>query len=226
MAISPVIIKSNKYGIVVRLNADMEFSSLLEEVGRKFAASANFFQDAKMALTFQGRELTKDQEDQLVDAIISNSRIQVLCIVDERPEEEEYYLQAVRQAEIQDPNANGKFYRGSLQAGETLEADTSIVLLGDVAPGASVTSKGNVVVLGSCRGNIYAGSAGNRSCYVAALVMKPLQVRIADKMARSAIAKRTDNTEYALEPKIAYIKDDHIHVKNMVRSTLEEILNF
>lgn len=219
----PVIIKSNKYGLVIRLNESIPFPELLEAVASKFRESAGFFKNAKMAVTFQGRILTKDQENRLVEAIITNSQIEIACIVDERPEEEAYYERALRMASELDTR-DGQFYRGNLRSGQSLEAESSIVILGDVNPGASIVSKGNVVVLGSCRGNVYAGAAGNRDCFVAALVMKPIQIRIADKVARSAITKRNDSAEYALEPKIAYIRDNHIYVKNLVHSTLKEIL--
>lgn len=219
----PVIIKSNRYGMTVRLSSDLPFPELLEAVAEKFRESANFFRDASMAVTFQGRVLTNDQENRLVDAIMENSRIQIVCVVDERPQEEAYYKEAVRLASELDTR-NGQFYRGNLRSGQSLETDVSVVILGDVHPGASVTSKGNVVVLGACRGNVYAGASGSRDCFVAALVMKPIQIRIADKLARSAITKRTDNADYALDPKIAYVKDDHIYVKNLVRSTLNDIL--
>jgi septum site-determining protein MinC len=97
------------------------------------------------------------------------------------------------------------------------------VILGDVNPGANVIAKGNIIVLGSCRGNVYAGSGGDRDCIVAALVMKPIQVRIADKIARSAIVKRVDTSEYDTDPRIAYIREDHIYVKPISRETLQEI---
>lgn len=220
---SPVIIKSNKYGLVVRLDADLPFAELTEAVAAKFKEADNFFKDARMAVTFQGRVLTKNQEDRLVNAIVMNSHIHVICIVDERPEEAQYYEHAIRLAGEAEAR-EGQFYRGNLRGGQTIESETSIVILGDVNPGASVVSKGNVVVLGSCRGSVYAGASGNRDCFVAALVMKPVQIRIADKMARSAITKRSDSAEYALDPKIAYIKDNYIFVKNLVRSTLEDML--
>lgn len=220
---SPVIIKSNKYGLTVRLSSELPFAELLEAVAAKFRESAHFFRDARMAVTFQGRVLTHDQENRLVDAIVTNSDIHIICIVDERPEEEAYYERALRLAEEMDTK-DGQFYRGNLRSGQSMETETSIVILGDVHPGASVTSKGNVVILGSCRGNVYAGASGNRDCFVAALVMKPIQIRIADKMARSAITKRVDNAEYALDPKIAYVKEDHIYVKSLVHSTLVDIL--
>lgn len=223
MSMIPVIIKSNKYGLVIRLDDKMDFPELLDAVASKFRDSAGFFKNAKMAVTFQGRVLTKDQEKRLVEAIISNSQVEIVCIVDERPEEEAYYEKALRLAQEMD-NRDGQFYRGNLRSGQSLELENSIVILGDVHPGATVTSKGNVVVLGACRGNIYAGASGCRDCFVAALVMKPIQIRIADKIARSAITKRSDNVEYALDPKIAYVKDDHIYVKNLVHSTLKDIL--
>ena len=220
---SPVIIKSNRYGLTVRLDADLSFDELQKAVADKFHESAKFFKDASMAVTFQGRILTNDQENRLVDTIMENSGIHIICIVDERTEEEAYYEEAIRLAGEMNTK-DGQFYRGNLRSGQSMETNDSIVILGDVHPGASVISKGNVVVLGSCRGNIYAGASGNRDCFVAALVMKPIQIRIADKLARSAITKRVDNAEYALDPKIAFVKDDHIYVKNLVHSTLVEIL--
>ena len=75
-----------------------------------------------------------------------------------------------------------------------------------------LVSKSNIVILGSCRGSVYAGATGDRNCFIAAFVMKPVQIRIADKAARSAITKYSDQTEYKPEPKIAYIKENHIHV--------------
>ena len=201
---SSVIIKSNKYGLIVILDDKLPFDELLQAVADKFLESTNFFQDAKMAITFRGRVLTKQQEKDMVSAIVNNSRIHILCVVDERKDDEEYY-------------------KGTLRAGQVLEVETSIIILGDVNPGGIVTSKGNIVVLGSCRGNVYAGASGNRECFVAALVMKPNQIRIADKIARSAITKKADTGEYAIDPKIAYIKDDHIFVKNISQDALNDI---
>lgn len=221
---SSVIIKSNKYGLIVILDENLPFEELLLDIGDKFEEAANFFKNAKMALTFRGRILTKDQEKQVVEAIVNHSGIHILCIVDEQKDHEEYYRQAVELANQEQEKQDGLFYRGTLRAGQVLEMETSVVILGDVNPGASVVSKGNIVVLGSCRGSVYAGAAGNRECFVAALIMKPNQVRIADKLARSAITKRVDTGEYQIDPKISYIKEDHIYVKPITNDTLQDII--
>lgn len=214
-----VVIKSNKYGLIVILDEKLPFEELLLDVADKFKESANFFRNAKMAVTFRGRVLTKAQEKELVYAIVNNSQIHILCVVDEDKVQEEHYRCVVEDALEEKMRQDGQFYRGTLRAGQVLEMETSVVILGDVNPGASVVSKGNIVVMGSCRGNVYAGATGDAACFVAALVMKPQQVRIADKIARSAITKRVDTGEYKIDPKIAYVKEGHIYVKPIGQDT-------
>ena len=57
-----VIIKSNKYGLIVHMDPDAEYTEILKELREKFTESARFFKDATMAVTFEGRILTKPQE--------------------------------------------------------------------------------------------------------------------------------------------------------------------
>ena len=224
MSQSAVILKSNPYGLVLNLNSDLPFEELRKAVGEKFRESAGFFKNAKLALTFRGRALTKEEENQLVEEVVENSRIQVVCIVDEEKQSAEFYRRAVEKSLEKKKEEDGYFYRGTLRSGQELETVTSIVVIGDVNPGARIISKGNIVVLGCCMGDIYAGAGGDRSCFVAALTMKPMQVRIADKRARSAIVKKKDTGEYPLDPKMAYIKDDHLQFKPITSENLCEYL--
>ncbi len=78
-----VVLKSNKYGIQLRLNDEMPFEELKKEVIKKFNDSEKFFKDAQFAVTFDGRELTEDEECALVDAINSETKTNVLCIIEE-----------------------------------------------------------------------------------------------------------------------------------------------
>ena len=58
------------------------------------------------------------------------------------------------------------------------------MVLGDVNPGGKVVAKGSVIVLGSLKGNIFAGVDGNENAFVVALEMNPMQIKIADVIAR------------------------------------------
>lgn len=223
MNTNSVIIKCNKYGLIVILDENLPFEELIKDVEDKFKESAKFFKNAKMAMTIRGRSLTKAEEKQVVETIVDSCGLHILCIIDEDRKEELLFHQAVDKAMEEKDAEDGWFYRGTLRSGQVLESEHSIVIIGDVNPGANVTSKGNIVVLGSLRGIAYAGATGDRNCFVAALVMKPIQVKIADKMARSAITKRVDDAEYKLDPKIAYVKEDHIYVKPISQEILSEL---
>ena len=226
MGQNAVIIKSNPYGLVLMLDGSMPFEELREAVAEKFRKSAKFFKKASLALTFRGRVLTNEQEALLVDEIVQNSGIHVICIVDEAKETEVYYKKAGTQALEKQKQEDGQFYRGTLRTGQVRETESSIVIIGDVNPGAQVISKGNIVILGCCMGNIYAGASGNAGCFAAALTMKPMQVRIADKTARSAIVKKTDTGEYPVDPKIIYIKDEHLQIKPITNETLNDYFTY
>ncbi len=222
---SAVIIKSNPYGLILNLDPELPFEELKEAVADKFRTSARFFKNATMALTFRGRVLTKDQELQLVEEIVQNSKIHVICLVDEDKGSEEYYRKAVTHALEKKQDEEGQFYRGTLRSGQELETESSIVVIGDVNPGARIISKGNIVILGCCMGSIYAGASGDRNCFAAALTMKPAQIRIADKTARSAIVKKTDTGEYPVDPMIVYIRDDHLQFKLIADEGLGDFLS-
>ena len=224
MGKNAVIIKSNPYGLVLMLDPDVPFEELKQAVAEKFSQAAGFFKNANVGLTFRGRVLTAREERELIDTIVENSRLRIVCMVDENKTTEEQYRQAVTQALERPATEEGRFYRGTLRSGQVLETETSIVVVGDVNPGAQVISKGNIVILGCCMGYLYAGAGGDTSCFAAALILKPIQIRIADKIVRSAIIKRRDTGEYPVDPKIAFIKDGHIQINEISGDTLSEYL--
>ncbi|MFN9871891.1 MAG: septum site-determining protein MinC [Cyanobacteriota bacterium] len=75
-------------------------------------------------------------------------------------------------------------HRGTLRSGDHLQVEGSVLLLGDVNPGARISAGGHVLVWGRLRGMAHAGCGGNRSARIVALQLRPLQLRIADAVAR------------------------------------------
>ena len=61
MNIHSVIIKCNKYGLIVILDKDLPFEELLKDIEDKFKESAKFFKNAKMAMTIRGRVLSQSE---------------------------------------------------------------------------------------------------------------------------------------------------------------------
>jgi len=75
-------------------------------------------------------------------------------------------------------------HQGTLRAGDHLEVAGSLLVLGDVNPGARVSAGGDVRVWGRLRGAAHAGSQGDPTAKIVALQLRPLQLRIADAVAR------------------------------------------
>ncbi|MFN4866815.1 MAG: septum site-determining protein MinC [Cyanobium sp.] len=75
-------------------------------------------------------------------------------------------------------------HQGTLRAGDHLEVAGSLLVLGDVNPGARVSAGGDVRVWGRLRGAAHAGSLGDPTAKIVALQLRPLQLRIADAVAR------------------------------------------
>ena len=82
------------------------------------------------------------------------------------------------------PDRNLHVHRGTVRAGEHLEVDGAVLVLGDVNPGARISARGDVLIWGRLRGIAHAGCHGARNARIVALQLRPLQLRIADAVAR------------------------------------------
>ena len=216
---APVVIKGNKSGIRIVLDHDLSFEDLLEEVRKKFQESAKFLGDAQVAISFDGRKLNDEEEAVLLQCIKDNSKLQVVCLVDEDKEREALFNRSLNE-QLMTLNSNtGQFFKGNLRSGQVMEFETSAVILGDINVGAQVVSTGNVIVLGNLFGTVYAGAAGKENAFIVALKMDPIQIRISDVIARSSDEKH----ELPKEPQIAYLRDGAIYIDTLSRKTLTDI---
>lgn len=261
-----VIIKSNKYGIRLILDGRTEFSELLQMIGEKFRETGQFFGDAKIAVALEGRELSIEEEQRIVDVIMDNSQIQIVCIIDQDSGLEERMRIEVTRQHAEAPQAAGTrrakhigrgeaagnlpmpepemygqgmtgteltadFYRGNLRSGQVLECASSVTLIGDVNPGAKIVSVGSIVVLGSLKGNAQAGAAGDNSCFIYALDMRPIQLQIGECIAKSPDKdedkrkKRSSKKEAAnaYASRVAVVRDGMICIEPMTKRCLDTI---
>ena len=217
-----VIIKGNKYGIVVVLDDKIPFAQLREDIANKFKSATKFFDKANMAVSFEGRKLSSEEERDVLDIIAANSELNIVCVIDNNEIREQYFKKAVEERLEEISSQTGQFYKGTLRSGQMLESESSIIILGDINPGAKVIAKGNVIILGSLKGNIYAGANGNEDAFVVALEMAPIQIRIGDTIARS-----DDNNG---KPKkmgdgivIAFVEDGNIYIEKLDKTILDDI---
>ena len=76
-------------------------------------------------------------------------------------------------------------YKKTLRNGQVLSHPCSVMILGDINPGAEVMSGKNIIIKGICRGIVHAGVPKNHDAMIMADKLLATQIRIADVIARS-----------------------------------------
>lgn len=217
-----VLIKGCKNGLTIIVDEGLRYDEFIEVLKVKFSESRQFFRNANMALSIKGIVLTEKQEREVISIIEDNSDMKIICLVDEDEVTNERFLKAIKEKEVLDRTLNGQFYKGTLRSGQFFESPKSVIVLGDVNPGAKVVSGGNIIVLGALRGHAFAGADNNDNCFIAAMEMNPIQLKINDCIARAPDKFRMIRRR---GPKIAYLYKQSICIDNIENSVISNILN-
>lgn len=302
---NPVMIKGNKLGVTLVLDSELPYPKLCDRIRMKFKESAKFFENSsQMAITFEGRELSNEEQAHIIEIINDACNLNISYILEkdeileqvlaaklaergeteaEGKEEKEEKQPADKKKEsglgakdkkkgkepvipitaksklqetkpaaekdnvdivpkhapkdmvgsIDNQTSNmgaamevnddlGHFYRGTLRSGQSIEFASSIVVIGDVNPGARVIAKGNIIVIGSLKGAAFAGVNGSQNAFIIALDMDPMQLRIGDLYARSPDSKGflKKKRQPSREMQIAFVENNNIYIEPINRAVL------
>ena len=232
-----VIIKGMQSGIVVILDEKKKYEELKKDIKEKFVESAKFLGKADIGISLEGRKLSNEQIKEILEIINENTELNVVCVLTDDKEQDESYrnlienninkvLNKKKKKEQAKPKIKPEelaiFHKGNLRSGQELNVENSVIVVGDVNFGAKIISKGNVIVLGTLFGNVFAGSGGNKNAFVLAMDMQPTQIRIGNVIARSSDNSRHKRDD--VEPKIAYVEDDRIYIEPINRSLVKEMI--
>ena len=218
-----VILKSFPNGILIILDGTISFQELLADIAAKFREADGFFKDASVAISNEGRELTEEQEREILDAITQNSRLKILCLMGRDEEKNLKFLGVQNKLNFQNDENSGQFYRGTLKDGASIETEHSIIILGDVCEGSCVYSNKVIGVLGTLTGDVYAGAGGNSNHFVGALNMLPGVLQIGDYVYNSQPQKtpRWGFKKPQTVPKIAYTHNGEVQIESITKELLD-----
>lgn len=216
-----VLIKSFQNGITLLLNEEASFEHIVEEISFKFSEAKNFFGKASVALSIEGKKLSGVEEIRILDAIKTNSNVNIVCIVGHDDETNKNFLKALQSMEHKLVGGDeGQFYKGTLKNKEVLETENSIVILGDVYPGSAVISSRNIIILGGLYGEAYAGGDGRNDAYVVALEMAPERLKVGDFKYKANEKQSKWGIRPKVQPKIAYVKNEKIVFEALTKELL------
>lgn len=192
-----VNIKGTKDGLIFLLNDDCSFEDLFEELKEKLENSHQGILSGpltRVILKTGFRKLTNSQHEEIKHIFKTKGNLIVHSI-----ENEIDNLKEQQRSQI-------KTITGVIRSGQIYESDLNILLIGDVNPGGVLISAGNIYVLGALKGIAHAGIKGNSKAIIAASIMEPPQVRIADIISNFL----DEHREYSGTQCYASIEDNRI----------------
>lgn len=217
-------LKSYPKGLALHISPEVEMETLLEELRRKFEGSRQFFGNMQVGLALSGKELTKEEESAVLDVIEESSDLQVVCLIGNDQKMRHLFEQAFEDGRQQqeDSGLDGQFYRGTLKKGQSLETEHSVIILGDVNPGARIFSRKDVIVLGALLGEVHAGVASEDEGehFVCALEFSPEKLKIGEHKYRKKPGKHFWPDSYKKLPKMATLQEGEIIVKPVTKELL------
>lgn len=206
-----VEIKGWRNGLLLILPPHGEWDSLVASVDARFDEGRGraFWRGSQVTLDLGARQVDEAALDALVDRLKAEFALVPVAVVAQdaatRAVAEKLVLTAyevlptvqkpsevaARVAEPEKgpalpPGATTALYLPTtVRSGQRIVHDGSIIVSGDVNAGSEVFATGDILVFGTLRGLAHAGYEGNEGARIVALSLRPPQLRIAGKIARS-----------------------------------------
>lgn len=196
-----VTIKGTKDGLTLHLDHLCSYDELKKELQTKLSETARIQEEDQLIyVNVQAgyRYLTEEQKEEIMDIIRRKKNFIV-----ERIDSNVMTMDEIRRMrEEQSIVSVSKIVR----SGQVIQVPGDLLLIGDVNPGGTVMAGGNIYIMGALKGVAHAGCFGNKEAVVAAAVMMPSQIRIAELINR---APDYDKEQEKREMECAYIDEDN-----------------
>ena len=222
-----VIFKGGRDGIIVMLDKDATFTDIKTVFIQKLQDAKDFFSGAKVNMRFKGRILKKNQQDELLEVLTGQNVLNISFVHEFETHKDDTIEQPGNWFATENAidTSMTKYHIGMLRSGQCIEYPGSVVIIGDVNPGAQVLAGGNVIVLGSLKGSVHAGkSADAYKPFVMALGMHPVQIGIGNVIARSPDGIGDQRQEPKESILIAYLSNEQIYIEPVDQKTITNLM--
>ena len=200
MVKSCINISMKKDQVIIKIDENAEQRDIIANLKKKMIELKNLYKDDKTPILVNGKVL-KNKEMEEIQSLIK--RFLDVQIEFESPKV--LGLHGIKRSFYKEiATSETKFHKGSLRSGQKIEFEGSLVIIGDVNPGAEVIAGENIIVLGALRGLAHAGAKGNRDAIIEAVEIESMQLRIAD------VIKEIEKNESEIKTikTSAYVKED------------------
>ena len=233
-------IKSSANGLRIIMDAEGSMEDLEAALRQKLTDGRKFFGNAKMALSFEGKELTEDEQDHFCEVITECTDINIICLVD-LSEAADSFQHCIRIVEEEYKKNDICYIRNSVINQEYVDSEKDVVVIGDVHPGCTIISEKSIFIFGGLYGEAYAGISSSKTSkthppeeksdkvhneasrqVILAMEMAPEELRIGSLCYQPAKKPRW-GIKPKLLPQIAYASNDKINIEPYTKELLKRI---
>ena len=204
-----ILIKGNRDGIntTIYMNKFACFEDMLKMLIKKLSKGKHFYKGTTLILKIDLNLINKKELEIIKNALLTEIEIKAIVLEDIEKEVEKVQEKETR---VFSGVYEGKtkFIRKTIRGGQSISYQGNIVIIGDINSGAEIYADGNVIVLGVIKGKVSAGTNGNTKAVIAAFLLQPEILKIAN-----VIAMSPDDVEKPTYPELARIKDGAIIVE-------------
>ena len=225
-----IAIKGTRNGLLLTLEPETPFGELLNALAERLSEAPSFFRGAALSVDTTRRRLRMSERTQL-EALLSHYHMSI-TLPDMPPRTprqpalmQEFSMPSPMPFEASMPAAASEeqvtrdlrdaddtlFLRRTVRSGQAIHHPSSVVVLGDVNPGAEIVAGKDIMVWGVLRGMVHAGYPDNEEAMVCALVLAPVQLRIGHLLSRPP-----EGIEMQPRPEVATIRNGQIVVESWI----------
>lgn len=219
-----VTIRGTSEGLIISLGSG-PLDEILEETKSRLSSQASFFRGGRVALRTGERALSEEQL-LAIGTLLEGQGVTLWAVQGAHPSTEAAaralglevrtdpaILSAEKPPKPTLPEeVPDLVVRRTLRSGQAVNHIGSVVLIGDVNPGAEIVAGGNIIVWGKLRGTAHAGAVDDDEALICALQFMPSQIRIG-----SFIACPPDRSRPPKIPEVARVQDGRIVVERWDR---------
>lgn len=214
-----VSFKGTREGLLITLG-DGAWHDVLNELSMQLSrpSAQSFFRGARVILDTGARPIAVTELEELI-ALFAQHDMALTSVMGEHGTQEAFdQVQAslpapeslARSAEgpVEDLGRSLVINR-TLRSGQVIRHSGTVIVIGDVNPGAEIIAEKDVFVWGKLRGVVHAGAAGDETAVVGALLLVPTQLRIGGYIALPPAESRKNSWP----AEIARVRDGQIIVE-------------
>jgi len=177
LAKEAINIKGTRNGLIILLDSDSNFEDLKLCLKNKMESARGFFNGAQFTL-HHGGQLIADEKNELLAICKEYGLIPNSDLLKRKPENRETSINK----DISIPGEQSILLKRTFRSGQSISYQGHITILGDIHPGAEIVAGGNVIIMGTCSGFVYAGAGRQINSFILALIMQRAHLRIVDEI--------------------------------------------